>query len=225
MGKMVVLANSRKLGGYCMAGKVLDAAGNVGGWIRPVMGAVEEGLPHRHTLCSDGQPATILDVVEQDWGPAAPALHQRENRLMGPAALRHCGRVDWQSLPLLVDDASTGLWFDGQSSGGGVNDRVPSCRLAHLPGSLLLVAVRELFLYRMPGFGSHVRYRADFRLGVRRYNLALTDSVAMGWLSDVQRLVLVEAFVCVSLAVPFHDGFAYKLATAIITKERAENAL
>ena len=224
MGKMVVLANSRKQGGYCMAGKILDAGGHVGGWIRPVMGAVKEGLPYRHTLYSDGQPATILDVVEQDWGPAAPALHQRENRLMGPALLRHCGRINWNNLPLLADDASAGLWFDGPSSAGGVNDRVPSCRLAHLPGSLLLVAVRELLLYRRQGFEQHVRYRADFRLGERRYNLALTDSVAMGWLTDVPQRVLADTFMCVSLAVPFHDGFAYKLATAIITKERAENA-
>lgn len=218
---MVVLANSRKCGGYCLAGKTLDAAGDVGAWVRPVTEVDTDGLPLRRTVCSDGRQAAVLDVVTLEWGRPAPSLHQRENRLMGPAVLERCGRASWDDLPLLADKASSGLWLDGHSSHGGFNDRVPANRLSDLPGSLLLIAVCELVLYRKSGYEGQMKYRADFRIGQRRYNLALTDTVATFWLLTVQSLALANAYVCVSLAVPFRDGFAYKLATAIITRERA----
>jgi hypothetical protein len=221
--RMVVLANSKKLGGYCMAGKALDTAGHVGSWMRPVTAAVEDGLPMRRTLCSDGRQAAILDVVTQDWGLPAPALHQRENRLMGPATLQRCGRVAWDDLPALADNATSGLWKNGDSSSCGLNDRVSADLLPHLPGSLLLIATQELVLRRTLGYEGRIKYRAEFGIGVQRYNLALTDTVAIAWLINTPRLVLADAYVCISLAVPFHDGFAYKLATAVITKERAES--
>ena len=220
-GQMVILANSKKLGGYCMAGKALDSAGHVGGWMRPVTSAIEEGLPRYRTVCSDGRQADVLDVVAQDWGLAVPALHQRENRLIGSATLQRCGRVAWDDLPALVDGKLSGLWIDGQSSGCGANDRVPECHLAHLPGSLHLIATSDLVLSRASGFGGKVKYRADFHFSGQHYNLALTDAVAMSWLSEEPRLALADAYVCVSLAVPFQDGFAYKLAAAVITKVRA----
>lgn len=221
--RMVVLANSKKHGGYCMAGKALDAAGHIRGWMRPVTDVVEDGLSMRRTLCSDGRQAAVLDVVSQEWGPDVPALHQRENRLMGPAMLLRCGRVAWDDIPTLADDASSGLWIDGHSSSCGLNDRVPACRLSHLPGSLQLIATHDLVLRRTSGYEGQIKYRAEFRIGEQRYNLALTDMVATSWLINVQQLVLADAYVCVSLAAPFHDGFAYKLASAVITKERAES--
>ena len=221
MKTMVVLANSKKHGGYCMAGKTLDAAGRVGSWVRPVAGAAEDGLPLRRTVCSDGRQVAVLDVVAADWGPAVPALHQRENLMLGPTALQRCGRVAWAHLPALADDASAGLWIDGHSSGCGLNDRVPQGRLATVNDSLKLVAVQGLVLYRILGYEGQVKCRADFHVGTGRYNLALTDKVAASWLTQTPRLQLADAYVCVSLAVPFRDGFAYKVAAAVITRERA----
>lgn len=221
--RMVVLANSRKCGGYCLAGKKIDAAGSVGGWVRPVTEVVEHGLPRERTLCSDGQQAAVLDIVTLDWGLPMPCLHQRENRLMASPALLRGGRVGWDDLDLLADKPSSELWIDGQSSRCGFNDRVLASRLPELMGSLRLIAVSELVLSREQGFEGRTLYRADFRAGQRRYNLALTDTVAIFWLLTVQRLVLGEAYLSISLAVPFFDGFAYKLATAVITRERAES--
>ena len=223
MQRMVVLANSRKCGGYCLAGKSLDLAGRIGSWVRPVSGSAADGLPRQRTLCSDGRQAAVLDVVSLEWGRPTPILHQRENRLMGPATLERCGRVSWDDLPLLADQASSGLWLDGHSSYCGFNDRVPARQLADLPGSLRLVAVSELVLYGKPGHEGQMKHRADFRIGQRRYNLALTDTVATFWLTAGQRLELADAYLCISLAVPFRDGFAYKLATAVIIRERARS--
>jgi len=221
MQRMVVLANSRKCGGYCLAGKALDLAGHVGNWVRPVTESVVDGLPWQRTLCRDGRQAAVLDVVSVQWGRPAPNLHQRENCLIGPAALERCGRVHWDDLPILADIAASGLWLDGHSSHCGLNDRVPARQLSALPGSLRLLAVSELALYGKPGHEGQMKHRADFRIGQRRYNLALTDTVATTWLAGMQRLELADAYLCVSLAVPFRDGFAYKLATAVITRKRA----
>lgn len=221
MERIVVLANSKKPGGYCLAGKALDNNGHIGAWVRPVADAAEGGLPLSRTVCRDGRQVALLDVVSADLGQAVPALHQRENRRMGPVALRRRGRVAWDGLRLLADDASAGLWFDGESSGCGFNDRVANERLHHLQGSLKLVAVRNLVLNRTVGYEGKVKYRAEFHIGERRYNLALTDTVAIFWLTQTSRLALDDAYLCVSLAVPFHDGFAYKVVAAVITRERA----
>ncbi len=222
--RMVVLANSRKRGGFCMAGKVLEENGSVSGWVRPVAPASESGLPLSRIMCSDGQPAHILDVVVQDWGPNSPILHQTENRVMGPSTLSRCGRVTWSDLATLADNPSSPLWLDGYSSSSGRNDRVPTDHLKQLPGSLKLLAIDHLALSRTIGFEGRTKFRAEFSVGGRSYNLALTDGVAANWLGQCSRLVLPGSYVCVSLAVPFNDGFAYKVAATIITMQRAGSA-
>lgn len=224
MGRIVVLANSKKQGGYCMAGKTLDSAGDIGGWLRPVSDCASGGLPMSRTICTDGLQVSVLDVVEQNWGVAAPTMHQRENRLIGKSTMRRCGRADWDDLAILADDVSLGLWLDGHSTSCGLNDRVPFSILPYLTGSLQLVAATDLVIYKMSGYENQVKYRAQFSIKNRCYNMALTDTVATSWLENTSRLCLGVAYVCVSLAVPFSDGFAYKLAAAIITKERAENS-
>lgn len=219
--RLVVLANSRKRGGFCLAGKVLEENGRVSRWVRPVSHAFENGLPMSRIICSDGHPAHILDVVVQDWGPDMPTLHQCENRMMGPSTLSRCGRVAWSDLATLADNPSSPLWLDGHSSRAGINDRVPSELLKQLPGSLKLLAINELVLSRTVGFNGLTKYRAEFCQGGSSYNLALTDAVAAAWLGDRRSLELAGSYICVSLAVPFNDGFAYKVAAAVITSARA----
>lgn len=221
MDTMVVLANSKKHGGTCLAGKLLGADGEVGDWVRPVVGPGEAGLPVHRTLCDDGHPVALLDVVATNWSGAAPKRHQRENRLLGPGKLQRCGRVGWDTLASLADDPAT-LWANDFSSSCGLNDRVPDTLLDRLSDSLKLVAVRDLVLYPLSGNAQKIKYRADFRFGMYRYNLALTDTVAMRWLTGSSRIEFADAYVCVSLAVPFSDGFAYKVAASIITPARAE---
>ena len=221
MGSMVVLANSKKHGGYCVAGKLLGSDGEVGDWVRPVTSHPEAGLPLHRTVCDDGKSVSPLDVVTPNWAARAPIRHQRENRLLGAAGLRRCGRVGWDDLPTLADEP-TSLWINGYSSGCGLNDRVPDSLLDAQPGSLKLVAVHDLVLYALPSYRGKVKRRADFRIGMHRYNLALTDTFAMHWLVGNPRVGIEEAFVCISLAVPFGDGFAYKVVASVITRERAE---
>ena len=48
--RIVCLANSRKRGGRCVAGKELLADGRAGGWIRPVSAARKRGSVGTGTL-------------------------------------------------------------------------------------------------------------------------------------------------------------------------------
>lgn len=222
MERMVVLAKSIKNGNYCLAGKLLDEDGHVGEWVRPIANGVAGSVPTAQTLCRDGQPAEILDVVAIQWGTAQPELHQSENRLLGASQWIRCGYLCWSDLPALADASPAALWLDGFSTYCGRNDRVPANRLHEAKGSLCLVAVHDLLLYRVAAIDGKTKRRARFGIGRQRYDLALTDSVAWSWVTNSPRteLEVPEAYVCVSLAAPFLDGYAYKVAAAIITPER-----
>lgn len=221
METMVVLARSQKHGGYCLAGKLLDEEGYVGEWVRPVDQNASNGLLLGQICCEDDFPADVLDVVTTELGPAVPQLHQRENRLVSAAGMNRSGQIGWEALGALADETSGVLWFNGSSSGCGQNDRVPSVLLPRLQSSLRLVAAKDVCLRLTHGYEGRPKYRASFSLEGHRYNLALTDPVAQRWLSQDAPVRHVDAYLCISLAVPFQDGFAYKLVASVITQERA----
>ena len=83
---IVVLANSIKKGGRCLAGKeLLSSSGDqydVGGWIRPVTtkdgGAVSE---NSMSLALGHQPEP-LEIIELPFEGPEPLSHQPENWLL-----------------------------------------------------------------------------------------------------------------------------------------------
>src|SRR5712692_1082271 len=76
---IICLANSRKLGGRCVAGLRVDGLG----WLRPV-GALPDGTlyPPDYTL-ADGTEAALLDLVQIGIRARRPAPHQPENWVIG----------------------------------------------------------------------------------------------------------------------------------------------
>jgi hypothetical protein len=208
---LVLLANSCKHGGRCVAGKeVLN--GKVGGWIRPTSHHANGELYVRdQQLAGGGQPA-VLDVVEVPFARPAPSGFQTENHRLAPGRdwLKR-GRLPWAAVALAVDDCDQ-LWLDGYSSAGGCNDRVPAERLGELAGSLLFIGPLRMDLHVL---GTRVRGRFVYRQTV--YNLSVTDP----WIKAAYARLpdgwyrLDRVFVCLSLAPVFH-GYAYKLAAAIL---------
>lgn len=213
---LVLLANSCKNNERCVAGKSL-AHGRIGAWVRPVSArAGGELAAWERQLVSGAQPR-VLDVVEMPLERPAPCGFQTENRRIASGArwIPH-GRLPWSALPHLVDPCET-LWINGCSSGGGCNDRVPALRVEALHSSLCLIGPLSITL-RVGGG----KVRASFQYRKVDYNLSVTDpTIKAAYASRPDGCYPVaEAYVCVSLA-PVWNGYAYKLAAAIITPPEA----
>lgn len=216
---MVVLANSRKAGGCCIAGRALDANARPGRWLRPVGRDAADGLPPQRTRCADGNTARVLDLIEIDLAAAVPRAHQQENRLLGDTPWARCGRVDWNGLAALADAKSAGLWVDGFSSRCGNNDQVPDTLLGHITESLRLIRTDHLHLCNTTNAFGRRQLRGTFSHAGRDYTLAVTDPVAWAALAGIDQLTLPDVYLCISLALPF-NGYAYKLVASVITEHR-----
>src|SRR5260370_2335309 len=113
--KIVCLAKSRKPGGRCIAGKVMEGDA-FGGWIRPVSGrpSVEISLEERQF--ENGQEPEILDILDIPMIEAAPRLHQRENHIIdadsywttaGVVTWKEHGRMSDSPPPVSFNQLST----------------------------------------------------------------------------------------------------------------------
>lgn len=74
--RIVCLANSRKEGDRCIAGKELLAGGRIGGWVRPVSDRQDEAVDERERQYEDGGEPGILDVIDVPVREARPKGHQ-----------------------------------------------------------------------------------------------------------------------------------------------------
>ena len=102
--RIVCLANSRKNGGRCIAGKELGPDGRPGGWIRPISAAPGGEVRERERQYEDGSEPEILDVIEIRFISAEPKEYQSENWLID-AEYRwvKVGRLNTDDLYLWLD--------------------------------------------------------------------------------------------------------------------------
>ena len=217
---LVCLANSRKLGGHCVAGKEWRADGS-GAWIRPVSERLHEELSAHERCYRDGSEPGLLDLVEVALiGPRARGF-QSENWLLdshvrwvrkgsaGPAAVK------------TMADSPSGLWVDGYSTMAGQNDRVPLTAAEKLSGSLTLIQVTGLIVrvltHVTPARGAKRRVQACFRYNGAQHALWITDPVVER--TELSRpdgdYMVPRAHLVISLGEPF-EGFVYKLVAAVL---------
>jgi hypothetical protein len=175
----------------------------------------------------DGTDPKVLDIIAIAMSGAQPQHHQQENHLVDDGYYwEKQGTVSWRKLQAAVEDPTGPLWPNGHSSSNGHNDQVPEAQANGLPRSLYLVRPDELTLVVASeggGFGPpRRRVRARFKLCGHQYRVVVTDpSIERQYLAagDGEH-ELDDALLCVSLGEAFH-GFAYKLAAAVITQQRA----
>ncbi len=221
--EIVCLANSRKIRGYCVAGKEVVGAG-YGGWIRPVSARDTEEILEREQMFADGGCPQILDVVTIPMMEPKPAHHQRENHLIDSAgSWEKIGDLDNRDLPALLDDVSNGLWINEGSSRAGHNDRVSIAQARRLKNSLLLIQPQSLTIIVQWGArwkkGDRPEVRADFEHNKHNYRLKVTDPVAEDKYQSKglgeYSIATDDVYLCVSLAEALGDN-CYKLVAAII---------
>lgn len=228
---IVCLANSRKPPlGRCVAGLEVGPRG-LGAWVRPVSARPTRELTNEERHYRDGHDPALLDIITICFTEPAPEHHQTENHIIDPRRrwVRR-GRFAWVDLLNAVESPGGPLWLNGQSSGHGENDRIDDAEAAGLRRSLYLVRPERLRLRvrREAALGGPARrrVRALFELCGERYCLVVTDPhIEFRCLArDDGEYPVQDALLCVSLSEPF-QGCAYKLAAAVITRERAETRL
>jgi hypothetical protein len=221
---LLVLANSRKLSGRCVAGRAVAGA-RIGEWIRPVSDRPDEEVNFFERRYEDDSDPRLLDLASVPLIEPRPKGCHSENWLLDANRWwKREGRVGWAALASLSEGDGP-LWANGFSTRHGCNDRIPEDQAARLPGSLRLVRISRLRLSVLaPGtdFGDHRRrVQGFFQLGGFDYGIRVTDP-------DVERdylrrrdgnYFLGECFLTLSIGEPF-KGFRYKLIAAVIERAR-----
>jgi hypothetical protein len=227
---IVVLANSRKMSGRCIAGKCYQG-GVYGAWIRPVSERESGEVSEEERQYSDGTDPKMLDVVSIPLSKHEPHDFQQENHVIDADYYwQRTGRVNWDDLKGAIDQPVGGIWQNGFSSTSGINDRIPQVLAVRQKSSLMLIAPKRLSIWvGQPGlvYGNPKRQvRAEFHCGAHTYNVTVTDPVISRQFLAGQNgtFLLAEAVICLSLGELF-DGYSYKLAAGIITPQRAASGI
>lgn len=222
--RIICLANSRKRGGRCVAGKERLNDGQLA-WVRPVSGRPDEEVPEQEYRYADGTCPQVLDVIDVPLQGVHPSGFQSENWLLQPGQRWvHVRRAEWRHLARLADDPP-GLWENGSSSSDGLDDRVAVADTAQLHCSLFLLHVDDLALcVSVPKnvFGGlEPRVQAGFSWRGKDYRLRVTDPAieATYLLRPDGTYPIGECYATVSLGMPYH-GFCYKLVAAIMLPGR-----
>jgi hypothetical protein len=208
--RLICLANSRKLGGRCVAGKEVST----GSWIRPIGRSPGEELSPKEWRYSDGSEPVLLDTFDLGLGEARPGPHQPENwTLDRDRKWQRVGRLELNEIEPYVDHP-TSLWTNSSSSGNGVNDQVPE--QTRVDQSLFLVAVAALVLEVGHSWRGGMSVRGDFRYEGTDYRLVVTDPVVeMAYRSRPGQHDLGPAHLTISLGEAL-NGTCYKLIAGVI---------
>jgi len=206
--------------------------GGFGDWVRPVSERPTREISEEERRFENGRQPNVLDVLAIEMRARAPSGHQQENHEIDASYYWVRRRsVDWQELLGAVEHVDGPLWANNSSSYYGTNDRVEAAEAAGFARSLYLIRPQELriaVVVEGAQFNNpRRRVRARFRLAGHQYFVAVTDPIV-----EEQYLALPDneypvpdAVVCMSLGELHTDSpghaYAYKLAAAVITPQRA----
>lgn len=167
--EILCLANSRKMGGRCVAGLTGD-----GKWIRPVSTDADGKLYQQHYVLDNGTEASVLDVIRLELDSARPAPHQHENWEISGKPWHYRGR--------LTGDRARGFLTRHAEPGpevlGNRTDRVAYALLVEhpAPASLALIQPASLQWHITSNIQGQRQTRARFTLGAADHgNLPRVD--------------------------------------------------
>lgn len=147
--RILVLANSIKKGGRCVAGLEIVAAENgkaaFGAWIRPIDPEGDEGTISNETVLVAGRFLRPLDVIDFECsGPANDPFHPEDWKILPKSRWRKVGN---ESLALLnsLPDESGDLWGAASARTRKVTPRggIPTLRLIKPTGAVSVEAFRD----------------------------------------------------------------------------------
>ncbi|MDP2211851.1 MAG: hypothetical protein Q8J63_08955 [Candidatus Aquicultor sp.] len=216
--KIVCLANSRKISGRCIAGKIIES----NKWIRPVSNRESEEISEEERRYENGEMPKLLDIISVPVKDHKPTQHQKENYLIDD-------RYYWTKIGQYADrlesllDSPEDLWGTGFSSYQGTNDRMPEGMHAEYSESVYFIKPQVLkIIVRIEGeeFDDAKRkIRAQFTYNNTEYLLPVTDPVVESkYLSGNDgcfTLSIENIYMCVSVGLPY-NGYCYKFLASLI---------
>ena len=144
--RILCLANSRRPGGTCFAGKEF-AGGKTSGWIRPINAAHGGAVSAIDRRYQDGSYAELLDIVDLPLQAAKPHFHHHEDhQIDASSSWKKASRANWKNVIDATDVIQGPLWINQSSSHHGLNDKVSEASAAKLSGSLYLIEPVDLDL-------------------------------------------------------------------------------
>lgn len=212
--RIVCLANSRKLGDRCVAGREIEDT-QVLGWIRPVSARPGGAVSSYEARLNDGTDPAVLDIIDVPLQRHEPDSFQQENWLLEPKTQwKRVKTTAWDNLERLADPVEP-LWLDDHSTWSGVNDKIPIALAEGLTSSLRLIHLAEVGLHVYP----NGRVQARFEHAWSAYHLWVTDPIyeSRYQAEGTGDYVIGECYMTVSLGEPF-EGATYKLVAAIIER-------
>jgi hypothetical protein len=221
---LICLANSKKLGGWCIAGWRADG----GGWIRPVANTGHGELYPGIMKLPDGSQPRTLDLLRIPLKEPRPLKSQPENWLVSAEPWTLLARPAPESM---IEELDVTL-MRGPELLGSKYDSVPESFFDKHPNapSLALVVPTGLRWRVTKDFSDKRQLRAGFSFGNAEYDLGVTD---VEYEKQTRRLdfgthpftptsILFPGVsrirLTISLSRPF-NGSCYKLVAGIIATE------
>ena len=218
--RIVCLANARKDGERCIAGKELLADGSLGGWIRPVSTSFKSGaLRASERRYLDGEEPALLDIIELRVDDLKPEDFQRENwTIARDNQFKRVGRFTQSDLANWVDSPAE-LWINGHDAPPRRNCKVPIEQArAQLTCSLYLIEVDSVRVTAGRSRQGRELKRGGFQHGTlaQNYVFDITDPLfEEKYAGKTSTFSVGRAYLTVSLALE-SDGDAYKLIAAVV---------
>jgi hypothetical protein len=222
---IVCLANSRKLAGRCVAGKEWDGC-NLGAWCRPVSARDRGELTAERWYFKTWRDPQLLDLIEVGLLGPRPSTFQTENYLVDTSMRwKYAGHVSARHLLTALDRPTGPLWTNGESTGSGLNDKVPAAVAERQQNSLVLVQP-QLLRITVSTEGADVgnprrRVRGHFSLAGHDYVLAITDPIAEKQIMsnpDGFSRQLQNPILCISLSEKYSaQNACYKLIAGVMS--------
>ena len=214
--QIVCLANSRKPGGRCIAGKEWPLERQ---WIRPISQHDQRSLSPSDRQYEGGVEPSLLDIIIIPLLRHSPLTHQRENYLIDDTYYwTKTGRASWSDLANLQDHPNS-LWSSNSSSMGYDNNRVTVS--TSVTSSLFLIKPQHLdvIVEVKSSWASAVVVKGQFTWRQINYKLQITDPIIeqQYTVKGIGSYRIPEPYLCISLGDPGQEH-CYKLIAAVIGK-------
>ena len=219
---IVVLANSRKPPGKCIAGIEINNDGSLGNWVRPWdVTSANGGLSKGNLKSQNDVEITTLDVVSFKYFERnSDNTYQLENVHISPKRYEniffHTGKFKKE---LLLPKLEKSLpWPRGSNSSGFINNRIHESELKGITRSLCLIQ-RDIEISAFyKSYGGKKTLAAKFDENNYEVKAAITcPKIEEQLVLEVGQdpIILPNAIMCISLGEIF-KGYSYKLVASII---------